>query len=157
MAAPKGNLNNNKYRTDYTKQTYKLCLMGARDVDLAEFFEVHRDTIFHWVNLYPEFAEARKRGKMKADAEVAYKLFKRATGVSVRKEKVLSSGEVVEYSEELPPDVRAMEFWLKCRSRNTWNPKQQVEASGDAKNPLAFILGEIAEEAEGASPLPKDV
>ena len=84
--------------------------MGARDQSSADFFEVHRDTIFNWVSLYPEFAEARKKGKMQADAEVAYQSFKRATGTSVRKEKVLSSGEIVTYQEALPPDVRAMEF-----------------------------------------------
>ncbi|ARR06938.1 hypothetical protein [Vibrio campbellii] len=84
--------------------------MGARDQDLADFFEVHRDTIFHWVSLHPEFAAARKKGKLLADAEVAYQMFKRATETSVRKKKVLSSGVVVAYQEELPPDVRAMEF-----------------------------------------------
>lgn len=154
MAAPIGNQNNNKYRQEYADQAYKLCLKGARDQDLAEFFEVHRDTIFHWVSLYPEFAEARKRGKMAADAEVAYSLFNRAMGVTVTKQKVLSSGQVVEYQEELPPDVRAMEFWLKCRSRSNWNPSQQVELSGNQANPLAFILADIAKDAEDASPLP---
>ncbi|ANQ16283.1 hypothetical protein [Vibrio natriegens] len=154
MPAPNGNLNNNKYKKNYAQQAYKLCLMGARDQDLAEFFEVHRDTIFHWVSLYPEFAEARKRGKLAADAEVAYSLFNRAMGVTVTKQKVLSSGQVVEYQEELPPDVRAMEFWLKCRSRSNWNPSQQVELSGSQDNPLAFILADIAKESEDASPLP---
>ncbi|HGS5189838.1 TPA: hypothetical protein ACMDQU_004444 [Vibrio parahaemolyticus] len=125
MAAPCGNQNNNKYQPDYATQVYKLCLMGARDQDLAEFFEVHRDTIFHWVSLYPEFAEARKRGKLAADAEVAYSLFNRAMG-----------------------------FWLKCRSRDNWNPNQQVELSGSQANPLAFILADIAKESEEASPLP---
>ncbi|MCA0935583.1 hypothetical protein LCL85_08480 [Vibrio alginolyticus] len=154
MPAPIGNRNNNKYRQEYVTQVYKLCLMGACDKDLADFFDVHRDTIFHWSKLYPEFADARKRGKLAADAEVAYHLFNRAMGVTVTKQKVLSSGQVVEYKEELPPDVRAMEFWLKCRSRNQWNPSQQVEVSGDSSNPLAFILTDMAKESENASPLP---
>ena len=157
MAAPSGNLNSNKYSSKYANQAYKLCLIGARDQDLADFFEVHRDTIFNWVSLYPEFAEARKKGKMQADAEVAYQLFKRATGAPLRKEKVLSSGAVVAYQEELPPDVRAMKFWLKCRDRDNWNPKQRVEVSGDANNPLAFLLADIAQESENASPLPQIV
>ncbi|MEH0668241.1 hypothetical protein [Vibrio owensii] len=157
MSAPLRNQNNNKYVKECAIQAYKLCLMGARDQDLADFFEVHRDTIFHWASLYPEFAEARKKGKVQADAEVAYQLFKRATGTSVRKEKVLSSGVVVAYQEELPPDVRAMEFWLKCRDRDNWNPKQQVAVSGNANNPLAFLLADIAQESENASPLPRNV
>lgn len=153
MSPPIGNKNNNKYKNEYVLQAFKLCAIGARDQDLANFFEVHRDTIFHWVSLYPEFAEARKKGKMQADAEVAYQLFKRATGTSVRKEKVLSSGAVVAYQEELSPDIRAMEFWLKCRDSDNWNPKQQVEVSGSANNPLAFLLADIAREPENTSPL----
>lgn len=35
MAAPLGNLNSNKYCSEYAKQAYKLCLMGARDQDLV--------------------------------------------------------------------------------------------------------------------------
>ncbi|SUP24449.1 hypothetical protein [Vibrio parahaemolyticus] len=115
------------------------------------------ETRYSIVSLYPEFAEARKRGKLAADAEVAYSLFKRAIGTTVTKQKVLSSGQVVEYQEELAPDVRAMEFWLKCRSRGNWNSSHQVELSGDHSNPLAFILADIAKESENASPLPKIV
>lgn len=154
MAAPTGNRNNNKYRPENAKHVYKLCLLGARDKDLADFFDVHRDTIFHWVKLYPEFAEARKRGKLAADAEVAYCLFNRAMGLTVTKQKVLSSGQVVEYREELPPDVRAMSFWLKCRSHSNWNLGHQLEPSGENLNPLAFILADIAKEFEHASPPP---
>ncbi|MCG7587350.1 hypothetical protein [Photobacterium sp. OFAV2-7] len=154
MAAPTGNTFNNKYNPEYAKQCYKLCLLGAIDKDLAGFFEVDRDTIKNWAKKHPEFAEARRAGKMQADAEVASKLFERATGCTVRKQKVLSNGDIVEYKEELPPETRAMEYWLQCRNRDKWNPKQKVELSGDAENPLAFLMAEVAKEAEGTSPLP---
>ncbi|EJG2229780.1 hypothetical protein BS007_RS17140 [Vibrio parahaemolyticus] len=154
MSAPLGNLNNCKFKPEYAKQVYKLCLLGARDVELADFFEVHRDTIFHWCKLYPEFAQARKKGKMQADAEVAHCLFQRATGMTLTQQKVTHRGEVVDYQQELPADVRAMEYWLKCRNRDAWNPKNQVELSGSQANPLAFLLTEMAKEAEDASPLP---
>lgn len=39
MAAPAGNQNNNKYQQEYAVQVYKLCLMGARDQDLADFLK----------------------------------------------------------------------------------------------------------------------
>lgn len=154
MAAPQGNTYNNKYKLEYAHQVYKLCLLGAIDQDLANFFEVDRDTIKNWAKKHPEFAEARKTGKMMADAEVASKLFERATGCTIKKQKVLSNGEIVEYKEELPPDTRAMEYWLQCRNRDKWSTKQKVELSGDAENPLAFLLGEVAKEAENSSPLP---
>lgn len=78
MSAPKGNTFNNKYQPDYVKQVYKLCLLGATDQELADFFEVDRDTIKNWAKKHLDFAEARRNGKLKADAEVASKLYKRA-------------------------------------------------------------------------------
>lgn len=155
MSAPKGNTFNNKYQPEYAKQVYKLCLLGTTDQELAGFFEVDRDTIKNWAKKHPEFAEARRNGKLKADAEVASKLYKRAIGCQVKKQKVLSNGDIIEYTEELPPETRAIEYWLGCRNRNRWGKNQKVELSGDNKNPLAFILSEMAVEAENASPLPK--
>ncbi|MBY5948781.1 hypothetical protein [Photobacterium rosenbergii] len=154
MAAPNGNTYNNKYKSEYAKQCYKLCLLGAIDQDLADFFEVDRDTIKNWAKKHPDFAAARKQGKVVADAEVASKLFERATGCKVRKQKVLSNGDIVEYQEEIPPETRAIEYWLQCRNRDKWSPKQKVELSGDTENPLAFLLSEVAKDAENSSPLP---
>ena len=156
MVAPKGNTYNNKYLPGYVEQAYKLCLLGAVDRELADFFEVNVDTIRNWSIRHPEFDAAKRAGKMKADAEVAAKLFNRATGCTVKKQRVLNNGSIVDYYEELPPDTRAIEFWLQCRHREQWNPKQQVELSGDAGNPLAFLLGEVAQVAEGGGPLPSD-
>ncbi|WP_305814286.1 hypothetical protein [Photobacterium leiognathi] len=93
---------------------------------------------------------------MIADAEIAKRLYKRAIGCTVKKQKVLSNGDVVEYQEELPPETRAIEYWLTCRQRDKWGVKNKLELSGNAENPLAFLLADVATEAENASPLPKD-
>ncbi|OBU40706.1 hypothetical protein [Photobacterium damselae] len=156
MTAPKGNTFNNKYQSAYVAQTYKLCLLGATDDELADFFDVSRDTIKNWANKHSEFADARRAGKLQADAEVSHKLFQRAIGYKVKKQKVLSSGDVVEYVEELPPETRAMEYWLSCRQRQLWGKNQKIELAGDATNPLAFLLAEVATDAENASPLPSN-
>ena len=154
MVAPKGNTYNNKYKPEYVEQVYKLCLLNAIDRELADFFEVNVDTIRNWSIRHPEFDAAKRLGKMKADAEVASKLFSRAIGCTVKKQRVLNNGAVVDYFEELPPDTRAIEYWLQCRNRDKWNPKQLVELSGNQANPLAFLLGEVATKTENASPLP---
>ncbi|PMO36375.1 hypothetical protein [Vibrio breoganii] len=154
MSAPVGNTYNNKYQPENTKQCHKLCLLGATDSDLADFFEVSRDTIHNWTKKHPEFAEAKRSGKMQADAEVASKLFERAMGCTINKKKVLSNGDIIEYAEELPPETRAMEFWLQCRQRDNWSKNQKVELSGNTENPLAFIMAEMAEESTTTSPLP---
>ena len=156
MPAPTGNTFNNKYQSEYAKQCHKLCLLGAIDDDLADFFEVSRDTIHNWSNKYSDFALARRSGKTFADAEVASKLYQRAVGMTVIRQKVLNNGEIIDYQEQLPPETRAIEYWLQCRQRDKWSPKQKLELAGSAENPLAFILNEVAMDAENASPLPKD-
>ena len=154
MRAPKGNTFNNKYRPEYAEQTHQLCLLSATDQDIADFFNVSRDTIKNWSKQHPEFDTARRTGKLIADAEVVHRLYQRAIGCQVKKQKVLSNGDIVEYIEELPPEIRAIEYWLTCRQRDKWSSKQKIELSGDAENPLAFIMGEVSKEAETAGPLP---
>lgn len=145
------------YNDDYPRQAYKLCLLNAVDREIADFFEVSQRTITGWKEKHPEFAEAMKAGKMMSDSEVALKLFQRATGSTVKKQKVLNSGDIIDYTEELPPDTKAAEFWLNCRTKNNdrpWTPKNQTELSGSEDNPLAFVLNEVAAEAESGSRLP---
>ncbi|WP_318470624.1 hypothetical protein [Photobacterium leiognathi] len=154
MTAPYGNCYNNKYKKIYSSQCYKLCLLGATDEELANFFDVDRGTIYNWAAKYPEFALAKKTGKLIADAEVSHKLFQRAVGCQIKKQKVLSNGDIIEYTEELPPETRAIEYWLGCRQRDLWSKNQKVELSGSNENPLAFILAEVAQEAENAPSLP---
>lgn len=148
------------YKKEYAEQAYKLALFGATRDELADFFKVSSHTIRRWMLAHEEFDEALRAGRMAADAEVAAKLFNRACGTTIKKQKVLSDGSVVDYKEELPPDTRAAETWLACRTthnnggRGHWVAKQQVELSGDAENPLAFIMGEVASEGEDTSALP---
>jgi transposase len=49
-----------KYDPSFVKQVKKICLLGATDAQLAEFFGVDRKTIFRWLKDYPDFAVARR-------------------------------------------------------------------------------------------------
>ncbi|TRB81349.1 helix-turn-helix domain-containing protein, partial [Mannheimia haemolytica] len=69
-----------KYKPEYVTQVEKLCLLGATDKDIADFFEVAESTINNWKIEYPEFLESIKKGKLLADANVANSLYKRALG-----------------------------------------------------------------------------
>jgi len=51
------------YKVEYNEQVYKLCLLGATDVELANFFNVNEDTIYEWKKKYTEFSESIKKGK----------------------------------------------------------------------------------------------
>jgi len=120
------------YKTEYEEQAYKLCLLGATDKDMADFFGVCEATINNWKNEYPAFLESLKRGKIKADAEVAKSLYHRALGYEHPEDKIFcTNGDVttVETIKHYPPDTAAAFIWLKNRAG--WRDKQEVMHSFD--------------------------
>jgi hypothetical protein len=71
------------YREEFAEQARKLCLLGATDKELADFWGVSVQTYYDWQKAHPEFLESIMRGKILADAEVASKLHQRACGYTV--------------------------------------------------------------------------
>lgn len=127
------------FRPEYAEQTYKLCLLGATDATLADFFGVSTQTINAWKKAQPDFLDAMKRGKSVADANVAHSLYHRAIGYEHEAVKILtvarggntgSDIEEVPYIERYPPDTAAAFIWLKNRQPAQWRDKQEVEHSG---------------------------
>ena len=119
-----------KYNPDYCEQARKLCLLGYTDDELADFFNVHRDTIYEWKKVYPDFSDALLKGKQLADAEVAAGLYKRATGFSHMIKRNMKSEEgPIEYEDELyfPPDTQAASRWLFNRQSSKWRPRKAVD------------------------------
>ena len=119
------------YKAEYDEQVEKLCLLGMTDAELATFFNVSVDTIFEWCKVHPSFSEARARGKEIADAEVAAKLYRRATGYSHEAVKIaqkVDTGEVLvtPYTEHYPPDTQAATWWLKNRRPDKWKDKSET-------------------------------
>lgn len=124
-----------KYKEEYDKQAYKLCLLGAIDTELASFFEVAESTIYEWKTNHESFSESIKRGKELADANVASRLYERAMGFTHPDEeiKVLSLGtgmgseiERVPVTKVYPPDTTAAIFWLKNRQPKKWRDRVDV-------------------------------
>lgn len=134
-----------KYKATYCGQVYKLCLLGATDKDIADFFEVTESTINLWKTTYYRFSESIKKGKKLADMIVAESLFQRSKGATVKKQtaiKVRTTGsdengkrytkeeiQVINLKEQIPPDTTAMIFWLKNRHSKEWRDKQEVEVT----------------------------
>lgn len=124
------------FKPEYCEQAEKLCKLGATDAELGDFFGVDERTINNWKEAHPKFFQSIKAGKELADAEVADKLFKRATGYSHDAVKIVAdakTGDVVTvpYTENYPPDTTAAIFWLKNRQKARWRDRQEVEHSVD--------------------------
>jgi hypothetical protein len=119
-----------KYKAVFNQQGYRLCLLGAIDKEIAEFFEIAESTLNEWKKDHPGFSESLKKGKKTADSIVAEKLFKRATGYShadvdikVVENKILKT----RFTKYYPPDTTAAIFWLKNRDKENWRDKQLLD------------------------------
>jgi hypothetical protein len=126
-----------EYRPEYAEQAEKLCLLGATDIQLADFFEVDTRTIHRWKNQYPDFCHSLKVGKAELDQQVERSLYHRAVGFEHEAVKIFTtkSGDVITapYREIVPPDTTACIFWLKNRKSAEWRDKTPGDA---ADNPL---------------------
>jgi hypothetical protein len=144
------------YLPKYASQAYKLCLLGATDKDLADFFEVAESTINNWKLEHPRFLESLKRGKDTADATVAESLFKRANGYKHKAVKIFCTkdGNIVEapYVEHYAPDTTACIFWLKNRKSQAWRDRQEASPE-DAADVARAVRDAIRamDDADGTS------
>lgn len=135
-----------KFEQSYCEQARKLCLLGATDAEMADFFEVTETTINNWKIAHPEFFESIKKGKMMADAEVADKLYHRAIGYSHPEVKVFCNEGVItehEVTKHYAPDTGAAFIWLKNRQSSRWKDKQEHVVDGNALVPFTSIAARV--------------
>lgn len=131
-----------KYRAEYAEQVYKLCLLGATDEQIADFFGVSVQTIHTWAKRHTAFLEARRNGKQVADANVAEALYHRALGYSHPEEKIFQhDGGIIRAAtvKQYPPDTAAAFIWLKNRAG--WRDKLDHEHTGkDGKDLMPAVV-----------------
>jgi hypothetical protein len=133
------------YCEKYEEQAYKLALLGATDKELADFFGVCEATINNWKLSFPKFLESIKKGKIQADAEVAEKLFKRATGYEHPEEKIFcQEGEIIraDTTKHYPPDTGAAFIWLK--NRRMWTDRTDLTSGGEKIKPQVINFADLA-------------
>jgi hypothetical protein len=140
-------------RPDDAAQTcFKLRLLGASNEQIADAYGVSLETLERWKRTSTEFGCAWERGGILADAEVAYALYRRATGYANRVTKVMwnsatKSAELVDFVENIPPDERAAGRWLNNRRKDLWAERIEHDHQGTIK--LSALIG-IALEARVA-------
>ena len=123
-----------KYDTKMNEQVYKLCLLGATDKEIADFFGVCEATINNWKLESPQFLESLKAGKEKADCNVVESLYKRALGYSHPEEKIFQyEGSIIraETIRHYPPDSTSIIFWLKNRRTEQWRDVKEHKHEGE--------------------------
>ena len=117
-----------KYNIEYNEQVEKLCMLGAIDIELADFFNVCEKTIDNWKK-DNDFLQSIKRGKEIADMKVVESLFKRANGYEHNDIHFSSyEGNVTQtpYIKRYAPDPTSMIFWIKNRRPRQWRDKQEM-------------------------------
>lgn len=133
--------------TDYDaatmpEQARKLCVLGATDEEIADFFEVDVRTIYRWKLKHDEFCQALKAGKDAADERVERSLYQKAIGYRQQAVKIFMPANATQpvfanYVEHMAPDTTAAIFWLKNRRSGEWRDKQEHEHTGKDGGPIA--------------------
>jgi hypothetical protein len=108
-----------EYTAEYARMARRcLVAFGATLEELAAFLDVSTSTLKRWTAEHEDFRAAVKEGRMRADAQVAEKLFQRACGYEGQAVKIfMHEGKpvVVPYVERFPPDTMACMYWLNNR------------------------------------------
>lgn len=92
-----------KYDPDkHPEKATKLALLGLTDEEMAVALDIHVSTFYQWQIDFPDFSEAIKDGKVRADANVAQSLYKKA----------------------MSGDTTSAIFWLKNRRKQAWRDGQ---------------------------------
>lgn len=144
------------YKQEYNDQAYKLCLLGATDKELADFFEVCEDTINNWKKEHNEFFVSIRNGKKIADMDVAASLYQNTQDRTVLEQQAFKTKnvlyneegkrievekiEIVEVEKVIPADFRSQQFWLKNRRSLDWRDKQEVDHTSKGQ-PIIVNLG----------------
>lgn len=136
-----------KYKQEYDEQVYKLCLLGATDKEIGDFFNVTETTINNWKIEFPSFFESIRAGKTLADMKVVNSLLEschdrmiptqqafkvREEGYNEEGKKVIKEEVVVvDVMNGVPANDRSIQFWLKNRQPDKWRDKQELKVEGD--------------------------
>lgn len=138
------------YKPEFAEQAFKLCLLGADNKRIADFFAVKESTIVWWISRHQEFSKAIKGSKDVADAEIANSLYNRAKGYSTIETDIrVIDGKIVltEITKNYPPDTAAAIIWLKNRQRDKFRDKQP----DDDAAPVILAVNVTPEEAKSIS------
>lgn len=145
-----------KWRPEYVEMARSGRRRDCTLEELAESFGVHVSTICEWMKKYPEFSEAIKESRVKADAEVDNARHMMCTGfhfeeeilAKVKDENGIKVNDLVRVRRYQPPNAAMIKFTLINRSRvaqglkpEVWHDKVRNELTGEDGGPIQVERG----------------
>jgi hypothetical protein len=121
------------------KQVERLATFGRLDLsDIGYILNISHETVNAYKKKYPEFLDAIKKGRSKANYNVKQKMFERAIGYTHKEKKIFCvkveptektpDGVVikeVEVDKYYPPDPTSFIFWMCNQVPDEWKRDRQ--------------------------------
>ena len=142
------------YKPEFCEQASRGCMLGSTNEALGTLLGVKVTTIKRWMQIYPDFKAAIKKGREIADQDVAISLYKRAVGYShpdVHISNYLGEVTITKIVKHYPPDTAAAFIWLKNRRPDLWRDKITERGEGD-ENPAPIAVTVIVQDASCTAP-----
>lgn len=135
-------------------EAIKLARHGLTLDEIADFWNIHRATLYRWLRKYPEFSDALKKAKAEADRKVEESLYKRALGYKYEEKHYEKFGKEMvlkkTIEKQIAPDVTAQIFWLKNRRPENWRDDRALLLTGDKDSmPIPIQFVEVASKSSG--------
>lgn len=113
------------------EQVEVIASLGLTDEEIAIILGISERTLNYWKKSNPDFLQSLKRGKLKADFQIAKSLYEKAKG----------------------GDTTAMIFWLKNRQPDRWKDRKQIDGNLNVTGKLSLgALKKSMKECVDADP-----
>jgi hypothetical protein len=132
-----------KYKKEYAEQVYRLALLGLKDTELMDYFDVAESTLNLWKKNHKEFSESLKEGREIADDKVVKALYNKACGYEENIQETVfdpktGKPQTANRIKKHLPDTTAIIFWLKNRQRKHWRDRIDGTLSDPDGGPIVI-------------------
>lgn len=140
------------FKEEYIELARNYCSLGANGSDVARFLGVSLSTFESWRKQNKDFNDAVVSGRDYFMTEkVESSLYMLATGYQIEEEKSwcnTSTGEIYTHSSttHVKPNERAIEFVLRCRKPDRWNPTDKTDNNHNFSGPSKIMFGDTSEK-----------
>jgi len=119
-----------KYTTDLIPVVAKnLAKDGKTIQEIADFFEVHKATVYRWFEKVPELCDSIMEGNAQVDDNVEKSFLSRCIGYKYTESKETRNfGQIIVLKSDklLHPDPGSCIKWLSSRRPEKWAEKQNT-------------------------------